>query len=104
MRGLVPLVPAALGLAAVLAGCAQQQIPLEEAEAVCARRALGPGPSNSAVSFGVGGVVDNVGLGVSMSPNYYDNRDPAEIYQSCVIQKSGQRPRRPLYPSSNSQG
>ena len=77
-----------------LAACAPMA--LERAEEVCfetARSAAGP---RGTVSIGTGTQGPSASVELSVSSDYLTGRDPAEVYDSCVYQKSGQMPSRPL--------
>lgn len=70
---------------------------VERAEAVClddARLAAGP-RGEIAAGVGTGGPVSKVEI--EIGSDYIQGRDPAEVYDSCVVRKSGQPPTRPLY-------
>lgn len=87
------LIPASvLGLAA----CAP--IPVEQAERAClasARDATGP---RTEMGVGVGSHGYRGGyLQIGVSSDYIMGRDPAQVFQDCVIRRSGQLPERPLY-------
>ncbi|SMO37087.1 hypothetical protein [Paracoccus laeviglucosivorans] len=90
---LVVLVPAlSLGLAA----CAP--IPVERAQQVClasARDATGP---RTEMGVGVGSHGARGGyVQVGVSSDYIMGRDPSQVYQDCVLRRSGQLPTVPLY-------
>ena len=88
----------ALGLVAVaLVACGP--IPVAEAERECARDArLAERPRGEIGIFaGTGGVQTHVG--VEISSDYLMGKDPAQVYESCVLRRSGQAPNRPYRPS-----
>ena len=58
-----------------------------------ARQAQGV-TGNVSVGFGTGGARSSVELGVTS--DFIAGRDPYEVYDTCVRQKSGQGPIRPL--------
>lgn len=92
----------ALAGAALLAGCGP--MPVERAEAECFQRArLATGPRGT-VSIGAGTAGPHAGLEVEISSDYLQGRDPAQVYDACVFQKSGQMPSRPLYERSDWRG
>ena len=72
-------------------------MPVERAEEACHERArLAAGPRGFvAVGSGTQGPAAKVRL--SVSSEYIQGKDPSAVYESCVYQKSGQPPRRPLY-------
>ncbi len=67
------------------------------AEQECFERArLASGPRGSiALGVGSGGAVSD--FDVTISSDYLTGRDPAQIYETCVTQKTGQFPTVPLY-------
>ncbi|MCB2129101.1 MAG: hypothetical protein KDE03_08485 [Rhodobacteraceae bacterium] len=90
---------AALVLLAGIAACGP--IPVEHAERECFERArLAAGPRGAvAVGTGTGGT--RAGLSLSISSDYVQGRDPSAVYDACVLQRSGQPPRQPLYTRSD---
>ncbi|WP_343080930.1 hypothetical protein [Ostreiculturibacter nitratireducens] len=94
---LLPL-PLVLGLGA----CAPMSI--ERAEQVCFERArLALRPRGEAY-FGATTEGPAYGLEVEITSDYLQGRDPAEVYDACVFEKSGQFPRRPLYAREDWKG
>ncbi|MFV0492772.1 MAG: hypothetical protein ACK5M4_13225 [Pseudorhodobacter sp.] len=92
----------ALVAAAALAGCGP--IPLEQAERQCLRNAelaLRPG-GYVAVGAGTGGPIGHLELDVSS--DFLLRRDPSQVYENCVIQRSGQPPSQPLYTRTDWKG
>lgn len=88
---------AIFGLAAALLGaCAP--ISRERAEAQCFEQArLAAAPRGS---IAVGAASDGTTRGrfeVTVTSDYLMGRDPAAVYDGCVLRKSGQPPSRPLY-------
>lgn len=85
-----------LGLPLVLVACGP--IPLAQAERQCFERArLAQQPRGE---IGVGMSSDGrarSNLKVAVSSDFIMGRDPSAVYDSCVVQKSGQAPSRPLY-------
>lgn len=89
-------VSAALSVAALAAACAP--VPVEQAERMCLEDArLAAHPRTSLVMGAGTGGRKYVGGSISFSSDYFLGRDPAEVFASCVYQKSGQPPTRPLY-------
>lgn len=95
--GFVVLVP----LLAALSACGS--VTVEQAELTCLRDAeLAQRPrTNVAVGIGTGlGGRGTRGFGsvsVDLSGDYLMGRDPSQVYDRCVRNRSGQAPRRPLY-------
>ncbi len=89
---------AALALVTVALAASCGPMTVENAERECFQRArLAAGPRGS-VAVGVGSDGHaHAGLSVSISSNYIQGRDPSDVYNACVVQKSGQPPSRPLY-------
>lgn len=88
--GLVLLVPA------LLAACGPMS--LAEAERQCFERArLAKQPRGE---VGVGASSDGrtaAGFEVTVTSDFILGRDPAAVYETCVMQKAGEPPSRPLY-------
>ncbi|WP_128253300.1 hypothetical protein [Falsirhodobacter deserti] len=79
-----------------LAACGP--IPREEAEAACFRRAELAERPRGHVEIGMGsGGHTYTGVEINASSDFLMRRDPAAVYQTCVYQKSGEMPSRPLY-------
>lgn len=88
-RGLLvlPLVAAACG-----------PMTVEQAERQCFERARLAAAPRGEVGFGVGsGGRSAASIKLEVSSDYLTGRDPSAVYESCVYQKSGQPPSRPLY-------
>ena len=106
MNRVVPLrrnLLAVMGACALLAACGPMTV--ERAERACFDRArLAAGPRGTVkVGTGSGGGV-RAGLSLELSSDYFQGRDPSALYDSCVMQKSGQPPRQPLYTRPDWQG
>lgn len=86
------LVPLALLL---LAACGP--IPLAQAERQCLERARLAQQPRGEVSLGVGsgGRVAG-GMELEITSDFLMGRDPSAVFETCVMQKSGQLPSRPL--------
>ena len=79
----------------LLAACAPMTV--ERAERECFQEARLAGAPRGTLAVAVGSGGPRVGLGLELSSDYLQGRDPAAVYDSCVFRKSGQPPRRPLY-------
>lgn len=93
----------ALGALFLLAACGP--IPLEQAEYECAERARLAQQPRGTVHIGVnsdGGTY--LGGEIGVSSDYLQGRDPAQVYDQCVYQRSGQMPNRPFYTLPIAQG
>lgn len=80
----------------LLAACGP--VPLPVAEQQCIEQARLAQHPRGEVSVGVnsdGQVVGGMSLGVST--DYLQGRDPSQVYDQCVLQRSGQMPSRPFY-------
>lgn len=88
----------ALVLLPILALAAFGPIPVDRAEQQCLDRAQLAAKPRGEVSAGV---TSNGGpktrLKVEVSSDFILGRDPSAIFETCVYQKSGQPPTRPLY-------
>ncbi len=88
MASRAALLPSVLPALALVAACAPMSV--ERAEEACFDRA-----GLVAVGAGTGGAKGKLEL--SVSSDWLQGKDPAALYNSCVYQKSGRLPRRPLY-------
>lgn len=90
----------ALALAFVAATAACAPVPVDRAERSClldAREARAP-RGDIAIGLGTDGhSVRPMGrVSVSVSSDYVMGRDPSEVFNRCVLRRSGQMPTRPL--------
>lgn len=97
---MTPARASALALAALLPLAACGPVPVDQAERSCledARAATGP---RGEISMGVGtdgrrswpaGSVE-----ISVSSDYIMGRDPSDVFNNCVMRRSGQMPTRVL--------
>lgn len=99
MTGARAILAAAAVMVSGIAACGP--IPVAQAERGCvedARAASGP---RGQVSMGVGTdghrVVPVTRVEMSISSDYVMGRDPADVFNRCVMRRSGQMPTRPLY-------
>ncbi len=89
---------AVLAVIAVTLAASCGPMTVERAERECFQRARLAASPRGQVAVGVGsGGHARAGLSLSISSDYLQGRDPSEVYNSCVVQKSGQPPSRPLY-------
>jgi hypothetical protein len=79
----------------LLAGCGPMT--LAEAERQCLERARLAKHPRGEVFVGASTNGPEVGFDVTVSSDYLSGRDPAAVYDSCVMSKAGQPPSRPLY-------
>lgn len=71
---------------------------LAEAERQCFERARLAKQPRGEVSVGAGtGGRTSAGIELSVSSDFLLGKDPAAVYESCVMQKAGEPPSRPLY-------
>ncbi|MCF3974104.1 hypothetical protein [Paracoccus salsus] len=89
-----------LSLAAAVSACGP--VPVAQAEASCLRDAeLASRPRGDA-RIGIGtdgdGNLRSIGqINVAISSDYMAGRDPSEVFNRCVVRRSGQFPTRALY-------
>ena len=89
---------AVLILAPAIALGACGPIPVNRAEEQCFDRARLAAKPRGMISAGVNSNGDAMGgLKLEVSSDYLMGRDPSAIFDTCVYQKSGQPPTRPLY-------
>ena len=76
-------------------------VPVDQAERSCLEDARAATRPESRVGLGIGTDGDDVavvaGISTTISADYIAGRDPAVVYHDCVVRRSGQAPRRPLY-------
>ncbi|MBE2275002.1 MAG: hypothetical protein IAE87_01765 [Rhodobacteraceae bacterium] len=86
---------APVGVLLILSSCGPMTV--EQAERACFERArLAAKPRGEiAVGASTGGAVADLDL--TVSSDWLAGRDPAAVYETCVMAKSGEAPRRPLY-------
>lgn len=83
----------------IAAACSPKPISVERAMAQCKDRALSATKPDIHIGVGVGGGGKvSGGIGVGLSGDYLRGRDPHEVYETCVMAKSGQKPTQPLVP------
>lgn len=88
MKRLIPLL--------MLVACGP--ISLQEAERQCFERARLAQQPRGEVAVGVDSNGNaGAGLELTVTSDYLMGRDPAAVFDSCVQQKSGELPSRPLY-------
>lgn len=81
---------------AFIAGCGPMT--LAEAERQCFERARLAQQPRGQVSVGMNSDGDAIGgLKLEVSSDYLMGRDPAQVFESCVMSKAGQPPSRPVY-------
>ena len=80
----------------VLAACGP--VPVEVAERNCLVQARGATGPHGKVGVGVRSDGKPALRGeINVSSDFLQGRDPAEVFNTCVYDKSGQFPTRPLY-------
>ena len=73
-------------------------IPVQQAERQCLERARLAQQPRGEVGVGISSDGKAHGsLGVTVTSDFIMGRDPSAVYDTCVYQKSGQAPTRPLY-------
>jgi len=79
----------------LLAACGPMSV--ERAEDACFERARLAAHPRGLVAVGAGTGGAKTKLKLEVSSEWIQGKDPAALYNSCVYQKSGQFPTRPLY-------
>lgn len=97
----IPALAASLLLAiTAVSGCVSK-VSVAQAERSCMHDAGAARGPQAKVSMGVlssgGRVRPHAGMEVSVTSDAIMGRDPAEVYTSCVMRRSGQMPTRALY-------
>ncbi len=84
------------GILLFLAACGP--VTLQQAERQCFERARLAQQPRGEVAIGVGsGGRAAAGAELTVTSDYLMGRDPAAVYEACVVAKSGELPSRPLY-------
>jgi hypothetical protein len=89
---------ASIGLAAC---AAPKPISVERAMAQCTQRARSAIKPDITVGVGIGtgggrGTKVGAGIGIELSSDYLKGTDPEDVYETCVVAKSGEKPTEPL--------
>jgi hypothetical protein len=83
-----------------LSACAKPEpITVERAMAQCTERARAAVKPEVSVGIGIGigrRVRTGVGIGVELSSDYLKGTPPEDVYETCVVAKSGEKPTEPL--------
>jgi hypothetical protein len=93
---------ALVGSAAFLSACGPMSVP--RAEQACLERARLAASPRGTIRAGISSGGPSVGGSLSVSSDFIQGRDPSAIFDSCVMQKSGQPPSRPLYSRADWKG
>jgi len=97
---------AAVSLLAMLSACGP--IPVDQAERVCLRDAeLARAPQTNValgVGTGSGGTHSFGRINMQISGDYIAGRDPAQVFDNCVMRRSGELPQRGLGEQPGWQG
>jgi hypothetical protein len=97
------LLPAYMfGLATILVACGP--IDVLQAEDICLRDAQLAAQPRGEIGIGVGSGGVRGSFEMTVSSDYLLGRDPSEVFNACVYQKSGQFPTRPLYSRTDWKG
>jgi hypothetical protein len=84
-----------------LAACTKAgPISVEQAMAVCTEKARSAIKPDVSVGIGIGtgghGTRVHTGIGIGMTSDYLKGTDPYEVYETCVVARSGKQPTEPL--------
>ena len=82
-------------LCAPVVGCGP--VPVDQAEDQCFTPALQARNPLTGTNVGLGSEGLTGELELTVTSDFVQGRDPAEVYNACVFRKSGQFPRQPLY-------
>jgi hypothetical protein len=86
-----------LGLIALAFLAACGPVSVEQAERQCFDRAQLAQKPRGEVAVGITSNGPAARVALDLSSDYLLRRDPAVVYETCVMAKSGQPPTRPLY-------
>lgn len=95
MAGAGNFAPARLWLLAALVLAACGPIPRPQAEAECHERARLAESPRGTLRVGLSDDGPYTQAEITLSSDYLAGADPAQVYDSCVFQRSGQMPSRP---------
>ncbi|SDE34281.1 hypothetical protein [Limimaricola pyoseonensis] len=85
-----------IGLPLLLAACAQQPLSPEAAARVCEERARAAQAPTGRARIGVSSDEGlSTGIAIGVSGDFLRGRDPLEVYERCVVERSGALPVRP---------
>ncbi len=94
-----------LALSALLVLAACGPIPLPQAERECFQKARLAQQPRGEISLGANSDGKAVGgVELTVTSDYIMGRDPSAVYDSCVMQRAGVPPSRPLYSYPEWQG
>lgn len=79
-------------------------IPLARAEKECFQRARLAVQPRGEISGGITSNGPAAGFEIEVSSDFIQGRDPAQVYDACVFQKSGLPPSQPLYSRTDWKG
>ena len=85
----------AFAVCGMLAACGPMSV--AQAEKACFDRARLAAQPRGMIAVGGGSGGAGAKLKLEVSSDWVQGKDPSALYNSCVYQKSGQFPRRPLY-------
>ncbi len=91
-----PGLAALILVAGLAAGCDREPVSVEKASALClerARKAASP-----SARLGIGADSDghlSTSIGIGLSFDYLRRRAPDEVYDECVLERSGELPPKP---------
>ncbi len=86
---------AALSLLILLGACSSQMTP-DQAADYCEERARGAQGPSGEISIGANSETGPfVGGSIEVTSDYLNGRDPMAVYETCVIQRTGELPIRP---------
>ncbi|MDE0307420.1 MAG: hypothetical protein OXI87_21445 [Albidovulum sp.] len=83
---------------ALFASCKREPVSVEAAMAICEDRALQAAASpKTAIGFGFNSAGEvRTGFAISATTDYISGRRPAEVFETCVLERSGEPPTRTL--------
>jgi hypothetical protein len=89
-------------LAALVAACGP--MPVDRAEDACLRDAQLASHPRGEIALGSTSEGPRSRVKLEVSSDFIQGRDPSEVYNSCVYNRSGQLPTRPLYSRTDWKG
>ena len=87
---------ATLAAVALIAGCSSEPVSVKQAMAMCMEPARKASAPTGSVGLGVdseGGVFSS--LSIELTDDYLFGRNPDDVFEECVVKRSGSGPDRP---------
>ena len=85
--------PLSLAITGILAGCSSEPVSVQQATALCMEPARKAGGPTGSFGFGVDSESGlQTRISIELTDDYLAGRDPDEVFEECVIKRSGSKP------------